>query len=456
MTLSLIPITIVPAKVFQKTDNTIKISHPLIQYWRLNTAKPVVLVAGKKQIIANIEAAHISKEEIFISESIFEELELPAKETRLITSFSHKEHRITFGPIIGLLTEIEYLENTQPHFRSIHSFCKEMHDVISQIGGFFYVFSFMDYSDGTINGYYFDHDNWIKFSAPLPDVIYNRIHSRKLEASISFQKFKANMFENNIPIFNDQFLSKDIVHNLLAAEEYLHLYLPKTVSASEKTIEDLMNQYDSIYIKPVHGSQGRNIIKVSRSNHVIQAELSTARKNEHIHNFNSFDQFSKWISPFLKKRTYIAQQGVPLVKYKNNQLDFRILCHRNLHNSWMATSAVARISAEDQFVSNIARGGEIMKPIHVLSNLSSRKTAIQQLALMKELAVETSSIISQRMDGLIGELGIDIGVDDNEKLWIIEVNAKPSKNFEEHTNKIRPSSKALLQYCTYLAFSKKK
>lgn len=456
MTLSLLPITIVPAKVFQKTDNTIKISHPLIHYWRMNTEKPIVLSVGKKQVIANIEAAPVTKDEIFISEFIFQELQLPVKGTKWIAKYSHKENLIIIGPIIALLTEIQYLDDAQPHFRSIHSFCKEMHDIISQIGGFFYVFSLMDFSDELVNGYYFDSDKWIKFQAPLPDVIYNRIHSRKLEASQSFQQFKATMLAYKIPIFNDQFLSKDLVHNILAAEEYLHPYLPETVSATEKTIEELLNQYDSIYIKPVHGSQGRNIIKVSHNNRMIEAEQSTSRKNEHIHDFNSFGQFYNWITPFLKKRTYIAQQGVPLVKYKNNPLDFRILCHRNFQNSWKATSAVARISAEDQFVSNIARGGELMKPIHVLSNLSSRKNAIQQLALMKELAVETASVISQGMDGLVGELGIDIGVDENEKLWIIEVNAKPSKNFEDHTNKIRPSTKAVLEYCTYLAFNRKK
>ncbi len=95
-----------------------------------------------------------------------------------------------------------------------------------------------------------------------------------------------------------------------------------------------------------------------------------------------------------------------------------------------------------------------MKPIYVLSSLSDRQTAIQQLALMKELAVETSSIIGKRANGLVGELGIDIGIDENGKLWIIEANMKPSKNFEEHDKKIRPSAKALIEYCTFLSFSK--
>lgn len=95
-----------------------------------------------------------------------------------------------------------------------------------------------------------------------------------------------------------------------------------------------------------------------------------------------------------------------------------------------------------------------MKPLHILSIFSNRETAIQQLKLMKELAIEACSLVTQMSDGIIGELGVDIGVDEEGKLWIIEINSKPSKNFEAESNKIRPSAKALLEYCTFLSFNK--
>ncbi|WP_066295082.1 YheC/YheD family endospore coat-associated protein [Bacillus sp. FJAT-29937] len=453
MTLSLLPITIVPTKTFQKKVHSIKVSHSLIHYWRMDEAKPFDIAVGNKRISVNIESGPITKDEIIMSEELFREFILPVQEMQFMAQYSNKENTLTFGPVIGLLTEISFPEDSEPHFRSIHSFCKEMHEVISEIGGFFYVFSLPDFSHGMMKGYFLLDDCWHKSPVPLPNVIYNRIHSRRLEASESFQKFKMAIFSHNIPIFNDHFLSKNTVNDLLISAEYLHPFLPETLLASEQALEELKNKYDSIFIKPINGSQGRNIIKVTKINHSLQAELSTSKGRDHTYLFNAYSELYKWIQPFLEKNTYIVQQGIPLIKYKNNQLDFRILCHRNSQNSWKATSAVARISAEQQFVSNIARGGEIKKPIHVLTKLSDRKTAIQQLALMKELAVEASSIISNHSEGLMGELGIDIGVDESGKLWIIEVNAKPSKNLGENENKIRPSTKALLEYCTYLTFS---
>lgn len=454
MNFSLLPITIVPIKTFHQNEHRIQFSHSLIDYWNIDPNRSLAIHLGSHRIEASIERGVIRKDEIALSTDIFNKFVLPVQETRLIACYSNKNNTLTFGPIIGLLTELSDSDE-EPYFRSIHTFCRELHDLVSDIGGFFYVFHLEDFVEDKLEGYYFQDDYWQKAAVPLPDVIYNRIHSRRLESSRFFQKFKAAIREKNIPFFNDQFLSKEVVHQYLFSEDYMHPYLPNTVAATEQTLKEMLDKYKSIFIKPNHGSQGRNIIKSSWVENKLLVEKSTGKEKDNTIFFDNYSQFSKWIMPYLKKRSYLAQQAIPLINYKNKQLDFRILCHKNISDSWKATSTVARISADQQFVSNIARGGKLMKPIKVLSLLSNRKTALQQLSLMKELAVEASSIISQKEGGLIGELGIDIGVDENENLWIIEANAKPSKNFEEHSNKIRPSAKALLEYFTFLSFSRR-
>jgi len=151
----------------------------------------------------------------------------------------------------------------------------------------------------------------------------------------------------------------------------------------------------------------------------------------------------------------LIQQTIPLLTWEDRHLDFRVLCHKNYQESWRVTSVVARVSAEEQFVSNVARGGQTMKPLKPLTSLFGKDIAIQQVALIKELALETANIVSQSAPGNYGEFGIDIGVDHDGKMWIIEVNSKPSKSFEERDVKIRPSSKAIIEYSTALAFNKR-
>ncbi|WP_235822690.1 YheC/YheD family endospore coat-associated protein [Cytobacillus massiliigabonensis] len=453
MTFSLLPITIIPAQTFHPNDESLKISHSLIHYWDIDTSKPITISVGGNQTFAMVVGAAITKDEIIFEEGLFQKLSIPVQESPWIASFSHMNHTLTLGPVIGILTEYTETEK-EPHFRSIHAFCKELHDLVSEIGGFLFVFQLADWTDTAINGYYYQNKHWQKASVPLPNVIYNRIHSRRLEASRLFETFKTEITGKNIAIFNDRFLSKEMVHHLLYSEEYMKPYLPDTWMLTEHSLQDMLKKYSSIFIKPIHGSQGRNIIKVFIENDVLKVKMSTGTNKDRTFQFNDHMQFYKWLLPHLEKRTYLIQQAIPLIAYKKKLLDFRILCHKNFQNTWKVTSAVARLSADQQFVSNIARGGDVMKPVHVLSLLSNRETAVQQLKLMKELAIEASSLVSQISDGVIGELGVDIGVDEEGKLWIIEINSKPSKNFEEESNKIRPSAKALLEYCTFLSFNK--
>ena len=92
-----------------------------------------------------------------------------------------------------------------------------------------------------------------------------------------------------------------------------------------------------------------------------------------------------------------------------------------------------------------------MTPVNALKDSMSRSDAKMLLTEMKELAIETAIIIERESSGITGELGIDIGIDQEGNPWLIEVNSKPSKNFEDGQMKIRPSAKAIIQFCAKLA-----
>ncbi|MDQ0268964.1 YheC/YheD family endospore coat-associated protein [Cytobacillus purgationiresistens] len=456
MSISFIPITIKPATSFQNIEeHRLLMSYSLAQYWNIPTSRPLTVSFGKIKLQVMIECSPLTKDEVFFSEGLQKELLLPLLNIKLIGSYTQKNHSLTIGPVIGLLTDLnESDENLQPNFRSIHSFCHELQEVVSDIGGFFFVFHPKDVTQEKIYGYYLQEDDWVKADLPLPDVVYNRIHSRKLEATKSLSRLKELLYQHNIPLFNDRFLSKEDVHQLLISEIHLKPHLPDTARANKETIIDFIAKYSSLFIKPIHGSQGRQIIRLTEVNNRYQAEYSSCTNNGGTRLYETPEKFIRQFYRDSKDRQYIVQQAIPLLTYKNRPLDFRVLCHKNFQEIWKATSAVARISSENQFVSNLAKGGEMMKPLSLLTQLFDRKTAIQQLALMKELAAEASSLIDQKTCGLFAELGIDIGVDEAGGLWIIEANSKPSKQSEDSLNKVRPSAKALVEYCTFLAFSK--
>jgi hypothetical protein len=449
---SYLPITIVPTKTFQEDKNTIYLSSSLLNYWALNINHQIEICIGSKNVTVTVDTKPIEKDRILFSELLLEEIPLPKKEILFLSQFNQEIKTLYIGPIFALVTEVSEQENEEPSFRSVHSFCEELHYASNIGGGFFYVFHLKDFSKDAIEGYYYETDGWKKDSFPPPNVIYNRVHSRKLEASSYFRKIAAELNFEKIPIFNERFLSKWEVHKTLYEEEHLHPYLPDTELYRDENLSTFLNKYNSVFIKPINGSQGRNILKVSRRDGKISVQSSTAGEQEKIMDFNQLSSFIEWFKKRRNQTTFIIQQSLPLAAYQNRQLDFRVLCHRNHQQDWKVTSIVSRVSAPAQFVSNLARGGEMLKPLKPLVYLFDQKTAISQVALMKELSIEAANVISQSSSGLIGELGIDMGVDESGRIWIIEINSKPSKNAEEQNTKIRPSAKAIFEYATSLAF----
>ena len=444
------PVTIKPRKQKNKNDCFVQMSNQLFTNLLVNHNLDLNIKLGHKTINTKVKTIEMDPNMMLIPENILKDFCLPVQDYKFQAIYQPDLLTLELGPVIGLLTDFPSNEEEEPHFRSIHAFCEELHHGITETGGFFYVFSYDQFLN---RGYYLLNGKWSPFEHPLPDVIYNRIHSRKLEHSEPFKHFRKRLETLLIPLFNERFLSKWEVYNQIFHEKHLFPFLPKTRIYTKEHLYELTQEFETVFIKPVHGSQGRNIMKLKKEeDSQFSLQTSIAALTDKSRNKYLLDEVHQLIKQILHNRFYIVQQGIELVTFESCAMDFRVLCHKNLNNHWQVTSIVARVASENEFVSNIARGGRILRPLNVLRTCLGHKKSIEVLALMKELALETASTISGSSTGITGELGIDIGVDQEGQLWLIEVNSKPSKNFEDGLGKIRPSAKALIQFCTLLAF----
>ncbi|PLS03016.1 YheC/YheD family endospore coat-associated protein [Neobacillus cucumis] len=450
MSFSLTPIQIQPVKVKEKDSNVIQMSAHLFKRLQLNKQQELNLSIGRKNTPAIVQIEDLPNNIIHLSEELMKYFYLPIQPLKFQAIVLPDHLTLKLGPIAALLTDSIENRNDGAYFRSIHLFCDELEQGIREKGGFFYVFSYDQFLN---EGFFLENGKWVKAQLPAPDVIYNRIHSRVLEYKKEFKHFREKLNQLFIPFFNDRFLSKWEVYDHLKDETQLDSYIPETKLFSKDHFYELAQKYESLFLKPIHGSQGRNIIKIKRepdSHYSIETSLKSLPAN--FGEQFTLDELFRQIKPLIHNRIYIIQQGIPLMSYQSASMDFRVLCHQNLHNHWIVTSTVARIAAKQEFVSNLSRGGTLTRPLIALRTVMSEKKSMEVLALMKELALVTAGIISESSQGIMGELGIDIGVDQDGKPWLIEVNSKPSKNFEDGLTKIRPSARAIIQFCTILAF----
>ena len=290
-------------------------------------------------------------------------------------------------------------------------------------------------------------------SLPVPDVVYNRIHSRKLENSESFHRFSTLLKEASIPFFNGSFLSKWDTHELLITEDSLNPYLPETILLqSEEEFVAFLQTHTEVFVKPVFGSQGRNISKLSHVSEGWVLEHSSNKQDTHL--IETEERLYRILMKNTKKRSFIVQRGIPLLDIDGHKTDFRVLLNKNKKLEWTITSIVARLGNAGHIVSNLAQGGEMKKASAFLSTVFERKEAIRIYKSLSSLALNVAKTVESKRDDLFGELGIDLALDSDNHPWIIEVNSKPSKKFQADSDKIRPSVKSIVEYMNALSVRK--
>lgn len=407
---------------------------------------------SRNTMTCNIVTINIEENVLRMDRTVQKALLLFEEERRYLITYNHNLNTLHIGPVIALLTEIGIKDDESIDLKSIEEYCMELANYSEDIGVIFYVFTLQNqWLQKNVEGYYLDNNSWNKALLPYPQVVHNRLHKRTNEKSEMFREFTDQLHEWEIPYFNDHFLNKWTVHEQLQTVPHLTPYLPETSLFSAKRLESWLEIHSKLFLKPINGSQGKQIFKVCKNQDGYTLDYSSLQQPVS-QTYSSFSDLYKRLSPEIKKRQYIIQQGLDLLHLDARPVDFRYLCHRTDNNRWQVTSSTARASKSGSFVSNLAQGGEMLSVQHVLRTKFDKKELPQIRKLLKELALEVANEIGAASEGIFGELGIDLALDTFGHPWIIEVNTKPSKNLDQPVNErsIRPSAKAVIIYCLYL------
>ncbi|WP_157812022.1 YheC/YheD family protein [Alteribacter populi] len=360
-----------------------------------------------------------------------------------------------FGPVIAMLVS-DAQENEAAPFGLMTEFATELATYAKSTNALFFVIPLsFDLEEERVTGFILENSSWKVKQLPYPDVVYNRLSSPKKETSKKGKHFLNQLRAKSIPFFNDRFIHKWEMHQLLDEHEELRPYLPKTILGHDReSFNQITKQFPQLYLKPIWGREGNGIIRVTVHEHSLEAEYPSDTSIKSYH-FNSFHHLFKTILPRFKEKQYLVQQSIPLLQLDGCLIDIRVLTTKNETGEWRVASKIARCGVKDQIVSNVAKGGSQRKLLEVLNELIPEPEASQLFRFMNELAIEIARTIEEELgdQGHFGEFGVDIGIDTNGHPWILEVNSKPSKTYENTESEItiRPSAKKLLAFCQYLS-----
>ncbi|WP_158555923.1 YheC/YheD family endospore coat-associated protein [Peribacillus glennii] len=424
---------------------SIQIEQSMISKWKMRAGEEIILNAGVKRIPLLVRPFSAEQPLIILSVHTGEYLSLPALSYPVQITYCKENKELAIGPFLSVLTDTPFGKTEEP-FGSMEPFLQEMQAFCQEKGLPFYVHQLQSETETTaINGYLPIGEKWEQTVLPVPDVVYNRIHSRTKEKSAVFQRYLDRLNAMEIPMFNDAFLSKLEVHEILIENEQMLPYLPKTIPfQKEEDFANFLVSHEAVYVKPSNGSQGRNICKITKTAEGWVLEHSSNNKDTYLFS-NALELFNA-LKKYIKKQSYIVQNAIDLLETENKKVDFRILLNKNQKQAWRITSVVARIGDAGHIVSNLSRGAEMINGLGFLHSAFDHieaKRLFQQICM---LALQSANCLSEHRNGIFGELGVDVALDIEKQPWLIEINSKPSKAYQGSYDKFRPSVKAIVGY----------
>ncbi|NDI36299.1 YheC/YheD family protein [Chengkuizengella sediminis] len=383
------------------------------------------------------------------------------KETKRKTTKKVKS-KVEAAPIIGILTlankKNDFLGNKQ-NFIDIITNGQQYNQNV-------YVVTTADLriNQQQIYGYYYDatFNKWRRKKIPLPKVLYNRISYRKYEALPKTKRLILRCLKNqNIHLFNPFFFNKWSLFQWLKKSNTTKNYIPITQRLKGwKEMNTLIKQFDTLYIKPIKGKAGSGIMRVRKMTGVeelgeLPYELKIQRKKSiGTYQFNTIQSLHKTIKKNTGHGKYIIQQGIQLAKNYENPFDLRVLIQKNGSGLWNITGIGARVAGANSITTHVPRGGKIDEPNILLTSYFGKEKADQLIEDVRNVTIKICHQIEKASAYPLGEMSMDLGIDEKGKIWFFEANSRPMKFDEPHIR--NQSLTNIIKYSQFLMNTQKR
>lgn len=219
-------------------------------------------------------------------------------------------------------------------------------------------------------------------------------------------------------------LGKYLLWHHFQKNAVVRAYLPTTRRYTHQTLEAFLSKYGMIYVKPSGGSMGRGILKVWKEGDTIYVHKTVMKPAK----FSNLLAASKYIDAQREGKPYIVQQGISLARWHGRPLDIRVMMQRIMPGgTWLYSGMVAKIAGRGSVVTNVALSHGQVLPVETALKGSlgwTQGKIDRKVEEMKRLAFTAANHFDAYQN--YRELGFDMAVDKNGRLWLIEQNTAPS------------------------------
>lgn len=411
----------VTISVFKDNNNICKISENIFYGLKLKEKKEYIIHFGQIEALVYIKPDASSNYSLYIPNEIFNKLYLIEK---LSLNIRKNRNNLFLGPIIGIVENSVFTNGIlagKPHISTI-----KYSEKSEENNCFIYFFTKgeINLENKIIKGYYYNTlgRKWAIDNFPIPNIIYARQFSSEVQEI--FKNFKNIKYINN----NKEPINKGGVYSKLAKHLEIKQYIPDTrVYKSFEDVKEMLSKHRFVFLKSFRGSSGIEVLSIEKFKNHYEVNFYSKKDNDQkkfrLYNLSDLKLL---INKFFINKGFIVQQGIRLLRYKGHKMDIRVYIQREKLGQWKVTMYLARLAKGSSNITNSTIGGECVRYDEVYDTLaiSSGQT---QLPTKKEVGKTTIKIAEyiEKEYGELGELGMDIGIDEEGKIWFIEANLGP-------------------------------
>ena len=212
--------------------------------------------------------------------------------------------------------------------------------------------------------------------------------------------------------------SKTTKQNVLQRHPQISKHIPPTSMFSKRALASMINEHQMVYVKPNVGSGGFNVIRVEKLSDgyrfQIKHKVVTAK---------TFDDLFRKLRYHMKRKTYIIQKGIYMLKMNGSPVDYRVkYCKQG--SSWRYLAIVGRVARSGLIVTNLHQGGTLVQGMTALRATVGSRARAKKLEMKRLTELSTKVLLSKYPN--LTTLGFDYGIDRNGKIWMFEVNTNPN------------------------------
>ena len=337
---------------------------------------------------------------------------------------------VRLGPVVGILAPRR--SGLAKPYQAQTSLFRRVIAAGEELGVLVYVFDFHDilWKERRVRGYTFCQNRWVMRLYPLPDVVFDRASGIFPGGSLRADKARRRLVEDlGIKLFNTRVGNKMRMYKLMHADELLRKHLPPTYKVQGSGIVSrLVAKHGAVYLKPQNGAQGKGIIRLRRVKDGVAYTLTLKDYRQVRGRAARVGEALSRLRTQVALSSYLAQPDLNLLRINGRICDVRVLVQKDRDGAWHVTGVAVRAGAAGRVISNLHGGGRSLRLERLLKEAlgadEEKRRRMQEE--IENLAIRIAEVL-ERSTICLGELGVDLGIDRQGRIWIIEANSRTGR-----------------------------